>query len=135
MDWQAISAVGSLLCAVAAFFAALVALVMGCSERKMSVYARGIIFEDDHYDLFEHHPNCFNIEIICDGNQPVYITHVIEGARYKKNACGAKGWLKSRTRIRECGTLSLMQRRLRDHRVAEPSLIVERASRNQDGLF
>ena len=103
MDWQAISAVGSLLCAVATFFAALVALVMGCSERKTSVYARGIFFEDDHYDLFEHHPNCFNIEILCDGNQPVYITHVIEGARFKKNARGAKGWLKSRMHIREYG--------------------------------
>ena len=103
MDWQAISAVGSLLCAVATFFAALVALVMGCSERKTSVYARGIFFEDDHYDLFEHHPNCFSIEILCDGNQPVYITHVIEGARFKKNARGAKGWLKSRMHIREYG--------------------------------
>ena len=37
MDWQAISAVGSLLCAVATFFAAFVALVMGRSEHKMSV--------------------------------------------------------------------------------------------------
>ena len=103
MDWQAISAVGSLLCAVATFFAAIVALAMGRSERKMSVYARGIFFEDDHFDLHEHHPNSFNIEIICDGNQPVYITHVLEGARFSKSARGTKAWLESKMRIRECG--------------------------------
>lgn len=101
MDWQAISAVGSILCAVATFFAALVALAMGCSGHKTSIYARGIFFEDNRYDLIEHHPNCFNIEIICDGNQPVYITHVLEGARFKKSARGAKGWLESRTHFRE----------------------------------
>lgn len=105
MDWQAISAVGSLLCAVATFFAAFVALAMGRSEHKMSVYARGIFIEDDHFDLVENHPNCFNIEIICDGNQPVYITHVLEGARFKNNAHGVKGWLESRTRIHECGMI------------------------------
>lgn len=44
MDWQIISAVGSLLCAVAIFFAAFVALAMSRSEHKMSVYARGIFF-------------------------------------------------------------------------------------------
>ena len=44
MDWQVISAVGSLLCAAATFFAAFVALAMGRSEHKMSVYARGIFF-------------------------------------------------------------------------------------------
>lgn len=99
---QGISAVGSLLCAVTTFFAALVALVMGCSERKMSVYARRIFFEDNHYDLVEHHSNCFIIKIICDGNQPVYNTHVLEWARFKKYACGAKGWLESRTHTREC---------------------------------
>lgn len=76
MDWQIISAVGSLLCAAATFFAAFLALAMGRSEHKMSAGARGIFFEDDHFDLLEHHPNCFNIEIICDGNQPVYITHI-----------------------------------------------------------
>lgn len=103
MDWQAISAVGSLLCASATFFAAFVALAMGHSEHKMSVYARGIFFEDDHFDLLEHHPNCFNIEIICDGNQPVYITHVFEGARFNKSARGAKAWLESKLRIHECG--------------------------------
>ena len=105
MDWQAISAVGSLLCAVATFFAALVALAIGCSEHKTSVYARGVFFEDSHFDLVEHHPNCFNIEIICDGNQPVYITHVLEGASFKKNARGAMSWLESRTRIREYGMM------------------------------
>lgn len=103
MDWQVISAAGSLLCAVATFFAAFVALAMGRSEHKMSVYARGIFIEDDHFDLVENHPNCFNIEIICDGNQPVYITHVLEGARFNKSARGAKAWLKSKLRIRECG--------------------------------
>lgn len=103
MDWQVISAVGSLLCAAATFFAAFVALAMGRSEHKMSVYARGIFFEDDHFDLLEHHPNCFNIEIICDGNQPVFITHVLEGARFNKSARGAKAWLESKMRIRECG--------------------------------
>lgn len=45
MNWQAISAVGSLLCAAATFFAAFVALAMGCSEHKMSVYARGIFLK------------------------------------------------------------------------------------------
>lgn len=103
MDWQVISAVGSLLCAAATFFAAFVALTMGRSEHKMSDYARGIFFEDDHFDLLEHHPNCFNIEIICDGNQPVYITHVLEGARFNKSAHGAIAWLESKMRIRECG--------------------------------
>ena len=66
---------------------------MGCSERKTSVYARGIFFEDDHYDLFEHHPNCFNIEILCDGNQPVYITHVIEGLGLRKTLAELKAGL------------------------------------------
>lgn len=47
-------------------------------------------FEDDHFDLLEHHPNCFNIEIICDGNQPVYITHVLEGTRLIKALVGLK---------------------------------------------
>ena len=69
----------------------------------MSVYALGIFFEDDHFDLLEHHPNCFNIEIICDGNQPVYLTHVLEGARFNKIARGTKAWLESKMRIRECG--------------------------------
>lgn len=45
MDWQVISAVGSLLCAAATFFAAFVALAMGRSEHKMSVYARGIFLK------------------------------------------------------------------------------------------
>ena len=44
MDWQAISAVGSLLCASATFFAAFVALAMSRSEHKISVYAQGIFF-------------------------------------------------------------------------------------------
>lgn len=61
-------------------------------------------FEDDHFDLLEHHPNCFNDEIICDDNQPVYITHVLEGASFNKSARGAKAWLESKMRIRECGS-------------------------------
>ena len=38
MDWQVISAVGSLLCAAATFFAAFVALAMGRSEHMISAY-------------------------------------------------------------------------------------------------
>lgn len=44
MGWQIFSAVGSLLCAAATFFAAFVALAISRSEHKMSVYARGIFF-------------------------------------------------------------------------------------------
>lgn len=44
MDWQIISAVGSLLCAVAIFSAAFVELAMNRSEHKISVYAQGIFF-------------------------------------------------------------------------------------------
>ncbi|MFR3833613.1 MAG: hypothetical protein ACLTEP_08610 [Collinsella sp.] len=45
MDWQVVSTVGSLLRAAATFFAAFVALAIGRSEHKMSVYALGIFLK------------------------------------------------------------------------------------------
>lgn len=103
MDWQAISAVGSLLCAAATFFAALVALMIGPRERKTSVCARGYFLEDKRFDLIEHHPNCFKIEFICDGSQPVYITHILEGARFRFCIRGMKCWFESKACCRKHG--------------------------------
>lgn len=103
MDWQAISAVGSLLCAAATFFAALVALMIGLRERKTSVCARGYFLEDKRFDLIEHHPNCFKIEFICDGSQPVYITHILERARFRFCIRGMKCWFESKACCRKHG--------------------------------
>ncbi len=96
MDWQALSAIGSMLCALATFFAALVALMIGVRERRISVAARGVFLDDSSFEAMQEHPNCFRIELICNGNQPVFITHIIEGAKFERGRRGFRCYLSSK---------------------------------------
>lgn len=105
MDWQMISAFGTIFGAVATLIAAVVALYIGLRGTIPKITIRGVFTELEAYEAVSDHPNCFSFECVNAGNRAVYLSYVLEGAQFKKSFMGVKGYIKSVVRRRKvsCG--------------------------------
>lgn len=88
MNWQMMSAIGSILCALASTLAAIVALYIGRRDNNPKIFARAYFCERSVYETLENHPNCFSFECVSIGNKPVRIMQVLEKPHFKRNAKG-----------------------------------------------
>lgn len=95
MDWQVVSAVGSVLCALATFLAAVIALHFGLRDGRNTVYVRGLFRNCERYEELPNHPNAFEFECLNTGRQNVYLWCVIEKPHYSVNIKGVVSWLRS----------------------------------------
>lgn len=95
MDWQGISAIGSITGAISTFLAAIIALYFGLKSNKTKVFARGIFTEDESFPAIENHPNCYMFECVCTGNSSVYLAYIIEKAHFTLTLQGLLGFFQS----------------------------------------
>ncbi len=95
MDWDIVSAIGSIGSAVATLFAAIVALWLGLRDNNPKVYCRARFKETGCFKMIDNHPNCLAFEFVGIGNRPVFITCVVEMAHFKHNVRGFVGYIKT----------------------------------------
>lgn len=106
MDWNIVSAIGSIGSATATLFAAIAALWLGLRDNNPKVRCHARFREASCLKTIHNHPNCLAFEFVGAGNKPVFITCVVERAHFKHSLQGFIGYLNSirQRRISMSGT-------------------------------
>lgn len=89
------SAIGAVAGSIATFLAAFIALYLGLREHRIKVYTRGVFVDAPDMPRMENHPNCFEFDCVNTGNVPVYLSYVMERARFSKTPRGLLCFIES----------------------------------------
>lgn len=95
MDWNIVSAIGSIGSAAATLLATIVALWLGLRDNNPKIRCRARFRESSCFKTIHNHPNCLAFEFVGVGNKPVFITCIVETAHFKHDVRGFIGYLNS----------------------------------------
>lgn len=100
MEWQILASIGALASAFATLFAGIIALYVGTRPYRKKLFARALFYERDDLPVVEHHPNCLCFECVNIGNQPIYLSYVLERPRFERSIKGFVGLVASKRKTR-----------------------------------